>query len=100
MGPVRCFICNFTIPERLTFNNTPHAYSSGAPCGVAYKVVNMEKIKIGDKKHAAEINSSKMSYADIVMAYFDSIDAESQESSLLELKRKQREINEKAKKRF
>lgn len=60
----------------------------------------MKKITIGDKKHAVEINPLQMSHADMVMASYDNIEDEAQEDRLLELKRNQREVNERAKTRF
>ena len=56
-------------------------------------------MKIGDAKNCNIVNFTGNTKQD-VLACFDKLSEDDKESKLLDLKKKQREINEKAKKRF
>lgn len=59
----------------------------------------MRPIKIGDKKPARTLDAKKP-FKEMVMDAFDNLTTEDEEARLLDLKQKQREVNERAKKRF
>lgn len=58
-------------------------------------------MRFGDKKpDSADAKSNAKTTKDLVLACFDEITEEHEEQSIVELKIKQRDVNEAAKKRF